>query len=96
MAQPNLKNRRSPLPVPGTTRQAPYQGQTIRRGHGAESRHGNDSHWYREQGTPHSLPSVATIPGIIDKSKALLNWHQRFTLSKLHRHLLDYLNQEAR
>lgn len=86
----------SPLPVPGIAWQAPYQGQAIHRDHHAEARHGNESHWYRVTDSPNPFPSVTTILGIIDKSQALLNWHQRSTLNKLRQDLLNYLNKEAR
>lgn len=72
----------SPLPVPGITWQAPAQGKTVHCDHAAEAKYGNEIHWHRATNELNSSPSVTTVPGIIDKSQARPNWHQRSTLNK--------------
>lgn len=82
-------------PVPGLTWREPYCRQTIRRDTETELRCGNDEHWYRVSHAFNPYPSVTTILGIIDKSKALLNWHQRATLNQLRENLLSLLANPA-
>jgi len=84
------------LPVPGLPWRPPYAGQSIHRDPETELRHGNDEHWYKVAGAPRSYPSVTTILGLIDKSKALLGWHQRATLRALQDNLLNILANPER
>ena len=79
------------LPVPDLSWREPYDQHTIRRDPETELRCGNDEHWYKVSGTPFPYPSVTTILGLIDKSKALLGWHQRVTLRALQDNLLQIL-----
>ncbi len=79
--KPTVQN---PFPtVPGLEWELPHAQATIDRDHETEAFFRDDSHWYRVSGYDRSFASVTTILGIIDKSQALLNWHQRSITNRI-------------